>query len=513
MASLNELLSLVQGASPEDKQLIEKAYNFALNAHKDHKRYSGEPYFNHLFETAKILAEIGMGPRAIAAGLLHDSIEDANVAPETIEKEFGSEILFLIQGVTKLGQLRYRGEDRHIESLRKLFVAMGQDIRVIIIKLADRLHNMRTLSFVPVEKRQRIALETLEVYSPIAYRLGIRKINRELENLAFPYAYPKEYEEIKKDFKQKHEENQRQLEKFMKSLKKALAKEGLTSIQTDFRVKSLYSLYQKYLRKQKDFEKIYDVQALRIVVPTVADCYKALGIIHGNWRPLPGRIKDYIAFPKPNGYRSIHTTIFTGDGHIIEAQIRTEEMHHESEFGITSHMAYKDSERGRRETETLNPFLWIKRLLPTAIQFNKASNLSSAAVDKSKYSDIPKWIKELAEYQSKAAAENEFMDNLKSDFFEHRVFVFTPKGDVVDLPADSSPIDFAYAIHSDIGDHIAGVKVNGKLVSLDNKLQNGDIIEILTRESAKPTQKWLDIARTAAAKKKIKLAIETATKN
>ncbi len=509
MPSTNEILNLASNISPEGKALIEKAYTFAQTAHKDHKRFSGEPYFNHLFETAKILAELGQDAQTISAGLLHDSIEDVNVLPETIEKEFGPEILFLVQGVTKLGQLRYRGEDRHVESLRKLFVAMAQDVRVVIIKLADRLHNVRTLQYVPEEKRKRIALETLEVYGPIAYRLGIRKINRELENLAFPYAFPEEYIEIKELLGRKHKENQKQLEKFVKTLKKEFAKNDLIKIQTDFRVKSLYSLYKKYLRKEKDFEKIYDVQALRVIVPTMADCYKALGIIHGNWRPLPGRIKDYIAFPKPNGYQSIHTTIFTGDGQIIEIQIRTEEMHEKSEMGIASHFGYKNEHISKKDLgEFFSPLAWIKKLIPARIQFGKNPESENTGPNVAPYSSPPIWVKELAEHQSKASASGEFMDNLRSDFFGHRIFVFTPRGDVVDLPLNSTPIDFAFAIHSDIGYHISGVKVNGKLVTLDTMLSNGDIIEIITKDSSKPTKKWVDIAKTASAKRKIKAFLE-----
>lgn len=509
MPSTAEILNLSSNIPPEGKQLIEKAYSFAQNAHKDHKRFSGEPYFNHLFETAKILAELGQDAETISAGLLHDSIEDVNVTPETLEKEFGAEVLFLVQGVTKLGQLRYRGEDRHVESLRKLFVAMAQDVRVVIIKLADRLHNVRTLQFVPEDKRKRIAMETLEVYGPIAYRLGIRKINRELENLAFPFAFPEEYLEIKELLGRKHKENQKQLERFVKTLKKEFAKNDLIKIQTDFRVKSLYSLYKKYLRKEKDFEKIYDVQALRIVVPTMPDCYKALGIIHGNWRPLPGRIKDYIAFPKPNGYQSIHTTIFTGDGQIIEIQIRTEEMHEKSEMGIASHFSYKNENIAKKDGgEFFNPLTWIKKLIPAKIQFGIANTRPDSVAKDQPYSSPPKWVKELAELQAKASEKDEFMDNLRSDFFGHRIFVFTPKGDVVDLPMGSTPIDFAYAIHTDIGHHISGVKVNGKMVTLDTELSNGDIIEIITKDSSKPTKKWVDMAKTASAKRKIKAFLE-----
>src|SRR3989344_7644850 len=314
MATVKDIINKMDSPTKEDIALVTRAYQFAENAHKDHKRYSGEPYFIHLFETGKTLAELGMDPETIAAGLLHDSIEDVGVKEEDIEKEFGKEILFLIQGVTKLGTLKYRGATRHVESLRKLFVAMADDIRVIIIKLVDRLHNMRTLEHVPTHKQKRIAQETLEVYAQLAYRLGIGKIKGELEDLAFPYVYPKEYEEITKVRDTKKEVSMTYLKKVHERLLKKLKEEKVEVIESDYRVKHLYSLFRKLREKQMDIDKINDIAALRIVVPTISDCYRVLGLIHGFWRPLPGRIKDYIAFPKPNGYRSLHTTVFTGDG-------------------------------------------------------------------------------------------------------------------------------------------------------------------------------------------------------
>lgn len=493
---VKEIISRMENPSKEDTDLIKRAFDFAQTAHKDHKRYSGEPYFVHLFATAKNLAELGMGATTIAAGLLHDTLEDVGIKEEVVEKEFGGEILFLIQGVTKLGKLKYRGAKRHTESLRKLFVAMSQDIRVLIIKLTDRLHNMKTLEHVPPQKQRRIALETLEIYAPLAYRLGMRKLNRELEDSAFPYVYPDEYKKTKDILKKKDKETGEHLEKALNNIKKGLAKEGVRNFHTDYRMKGLYSLYKKLVRKDMDIEKVYDISAIRIVVPTVADCYKVLGIIHGVSRPLPGRIKDYIAFPKPNGYRSIHTTIFTGDGGILEIQIRTEEMHREAEYGIASHLSYKEGGK-----KTLSPnILWIMGLLrPTR-------SLTARKNDKEKFIDVPQWIKHLAEAEL-SNEPDEYIENLKSDFFGHRVFVFTPKGDVVDLPAESSPVDFAYAIHSDIGNHISGVKVNGKLVSLDTRLKNGDIVEIITKEKSKPSRKWLDLAKTTEARRHIRSAL------
>lgn len=501
--SSKEIIQEMYSPSKEDITLVEKAYKFAEEAHKDQKRYSGEPYFVHLKATAKNLATLGMDGKTIAAGLLHDTIEDAKASPEAIEREFGKEILFLIEGVTKLGHLKYRGVERHIESLRKLFVAMAQDIRVLIIKLTDRLHNMETLEHVPKEKQHRIALETLEVYAPLAYRLGMRRLNRELEDLAFPYVYPDEFKLTKKLLKEKDRETQENLQKTVNNVKKELAKAGFRNFKTDFRIKGLYSLFKKLERKEMDIDKVYDLSAIRIVVPTEADCYKVLGIIHGNWRPLPGRIKDYIAFPKPNGYRSLHTTIFTGDGSIVEIQIRTEEMHRESEFGIAAHASYKEGIIKR----FINPnLLWIAKLL-----FPKKDNENETPSDVSKLlnGSAPDWIKRLAEEQQDEDDHGEFLENLKQDFFEQRVFVFTPKGDVIDLPIHSSPIDFAYAIHSDVGNHMSGAKVNGKLVSLDTELQNGDIVDIITKESAKPSKKWLDFTRTVMAKRHIRSYLGT----
>ncbi len=491
--TVKDITTRMDSPTKADVELIAKAFAFAKEAHKEHKRYSGEPYFVHLFETAKNLAELGMGATTIAAGLLHDTLEDVGVTAETIEKEFGAEILFLIQGVTKLGKLKYRGAKRHTESLRKLFVAMSQDIRVLIIKLTDRLHNMETLSHVPQHKQKRIALETLEIYAPLAYRLGMRKLNRELEDLAFPYVFPDEYKKTHEILKQKSRETNDHLEKVLNSIKKSLAKEKILNFRTDYRLKGLYSLYKKLVRKEMDIERVYDISAIRIIVPTISDCYKVLGIIHGSWRPLPGRIKDYIAFPKPNGYRSIHTTIFTGDGGILEIQIRTEEMHKEAEFGIASHLSYKE-EYGKNG---VNPnLLWIMNLLRPQI-------FGSKKPDHEKFIDVPQWIKHLAEAEL-SHEPDEYIENLKTDFFGHRIFVFTPKGDVVDLPLESSPIDFAYAIHSDIGNHINGVKVNGKLVTLDSKLRNGDRVEIITKDKSKPSRKWLDIAKTTEARRHIR---------
>ncbi len=498
----------MDNSSEEDKEVVRHAYTFAEEAHRDHLRLSGEPYFSHLSETAKILAEYGMGASTVAAGLLHDTIEDIGTAPKVIEKEFNSEILFLVEGVTKLGKLQYHGADRHNESMRKLFVAMAQDIRVLMIKLADRLHNMRTLIHVPAEKRKRIASETLEIYAPIAYRLGIRKLSRELEDLSFPYVYPKEYEKLQKEVKIQHEENLQSLEKFLKSLKKTLAKENVTYIRTEYRVKGLFSLYKKLQGKKRHLEEVTDILALRVIVPTIADCYQALGVIHGTYRPLPGRIKDYIAFPKPNGYQALHTTVFTGDGNVVEVQIKTEEMYLHSEYGIASHISYKEGNKKGAKGEN---FSWLRQLLPKQ-NFKEVIDWKSVPIFSSKFEDIPHWIKDLVKHQGNVTDNEKLKEDLRSDFFQYRIFVFTPEGDVVDLPKDSTPVDFAYSIHSDIGNHMSGAKVNGKLVSLDTVLLGGDVVEIVTRPNNKPTAKWLEYAKTTGAKRHIRIAVQKSRK-
>jgi GTP pyrophosphokinase len=475
--TVENLISALHSPTEADIALIKKAYDFAVRAHGEQKRFSGEPYFIHCFAVAMNLASFRMETKVIVAGLLHDTLEDANVTPKEFEALFGKEILFLVEGVTKLGKLKYHGEQRHVESLRKFFIATTRDVRVLIIKLADRLHNVSTLQYVPPEKRQRIAQETLEIYAPLAYRMGMGIIRHKLEELAFPYAYPEEYKTVKLLMKDKEEEIRKRLEKFYRSLKKEIAQAGYKQFRTSNRMKGTYSLHKKLIEKKMDFAKIYDLMAIRVIVPTVADCYGILGVVHANWRPLPGRIKDYIAFPKPNGYQSLHTTVFTGDGGIIEVQIRTEEMHREAEYGVASHLGYKEG----------------------------------ITQKKTRLEDIGKkyaWFKQLVELQENVSQTGEFLEHLKVDFFENRVFLFTPKGDVIDLPEDSSPIDFAYAIHSEIGDHVSGARVNGKFVSIDTGLHNGDIVEIETKKSVSPTRKWLESARTTLAKRHIRMALQ-----
>jgi GTP pyrophosphokinase len=474
--SAEEIIALMRTSSASDRALVEKAYAFAAQAHAHQNRYSGEPYFTHVAFVAKNLASIKMDATTIAAGLLHDTIEDAEILPEIIEKEFGREVSFLVFGVTKLGKLKYHGVERHVESLRKFFVAMSSDIRVLLIKLADRLHNIQTLEHVPEGKRKRIALETLEVHARLADRLGMGKWKSLFEDAAFVYAYPKEYMEVSSLIKTKRVADEKYAEKMYRSIQKELVGNGMKTARAKYRVKNLYSLWKKLIRKGMDPTKVYDILALRVIVDSVEDCYRALGIIHKHWRPVPGRIKDYIAVEKPNGYRSLHTTIFRGDGGVVEIQIRTREMHEEAQYGIASHLIYKEGD-SRHNT----------------LQKNVA------------------WVKELVDFQKHAMKSKEFMEHLKMDFFKNRVFVFTPKGDVIDLPDESTAIDFAYAIHSNIGNHVAGVKINHKLVTLDTKLKNGDIIEIETKENAAPKRKWLDYSKTTLAKRHIRTHLETSS--
>lgn len=495
--------------SPEDVAFVEKAYEYSKKAHENQMRYSGEPYFIHSAATAKILAEYGMDAVTVAAGLLHDAIEDARVSREDMEREFGKELLFVVDGVTKLGTHKYHGAERHAESLRRLLVATASDIRVLIVKLADRYHNMRTLEHVPEHKRRRIALETLEIYAPIADRLGMGKIKRELEDLAFPYVDPDATSHTAEMRKLKTQETEDGLSRVQKNLQHEFAKKGMKFFRTDIRMKGLWSLHQKLKRKHNDINLIHDIAALRIVVPTIDDCYVTLGLVHSLYKPLPGEFKDYIAFPKPNGYQSLHTTVMTPEAGIVEIQIRTEEMHRLAQFGIASHMSYKqlgkrieklDKDVQRNRFSSLS-FSWVRSLIPSLMKVTGENRDGKSAVK------IPLWLAELAEAHTEVAGSKEFVEGLKEDFFSHRIFVFTPKGDVIDLPAESTPIDFAYAIHSDLGNHLQGAKVNGKLVSFDTPLGNGKMVEIIRRDSAHPSSKWLEIARTSLARRHIRAAL------
>ncbi|MFA5998023.1 MAG: HD domain-containing protein [Candidatus Paceibacterota bacterium] len=511
MTTVKEIIGEMSGATPEDIAFVGKAYEYSKKAHEGQTRYSGEPYFIHAAATAKVLAEYGMDATTIAAGLLHDAVEDGRVSREEMEKEFGEELLFIVDGVTKLGTHKYRGAERHAESLRRLLVATASDIRVLIVKLADRYHNMQTLEHVPAHKRGRIALETLEIYAPIADRLGMGKMKRDLEDLAFPFVDPDAARHTAEVRKLKTQETESGLAKVQKDILRELGTKGMTAFRSDIRMKGLWSLHKKLERKNDDITLIHDIAALRLIVPTIEDCYTTLGIVHALYRPLPGEFKDYIAFPKPNGYQSLHTTVVTPEAGIVEIQIRTEEMHRHAMFGIASHMSYKQLGKGVEKLEkgvqksrfSSLSFSWVRSLIPSLMKITKKEGEGQTrGVTK-----VPPWLAELADAHTEVAGSKEFVEGLKEDFFSHRVFVFTPKGDVIDLPAESTPIDFAYAIHSDLGDHLQGAKVNGKLVSFETTLGNGDVVEIVRRDSAHPSPKWLDFARTSLARRHIRSAL------
>lgn len=509
MTTAKEIVAEMTGASDADRVLVEKAYEYAKRAHEGQVRYSGEPYFIHPAATAKILAQYGLDAVTVASGLLHDAVEDGRVNRDEMEKEFGQELLFIVDGVTKLGTHKYHGAERHAESLRRLLVATASDIRVLIVKLADRYHNMQTLAHVPEHKRRRIALETIEIYAPIADRLGMGMMKRDLDDLAFPYIDPDAALHTAEVRKQKTQETEEGLAKVQKEIRQELGKKGLSAFRTDIRMKGLWSLHQKLRRKHDDISEIHDIAALRVIVHTIEECYTTLGLVHAMYKPLPGEFKDYIAFPKPNGYQSLHTTVVTPDAGIVEIQIRTEEMHKHAMFGIASHMSYKqlgkeveklDKELQKKRFSALS-FSWVRSLIPSLMRVAKRKDGARETIQ------IPLWLAELADAHAEITGSEEFVEGLKEDFFSHRVFVFTPKGDVIDLPVDSTPLDFAYAIHSDLGDHLQGAKVNGKLVSFDTRLGNGEVVEIIRRESAHPSPKWLEIARTSLARRHIRAAL------
>ncbi len=511
MHTAKDIINELHKPTEEERKLITKAFSYTESAHEGHKRYSGEPYINHPAAVAYKLAAMGMTPVTICAGLLHDTIEDTPITSDDIRNEFGEEILFLVEGVTKLSSVRYYGTDRHNESLRKLFVATSQDIRVLIIKLTDRLHNMETLHHVPEEKQTRIARETLEIYVPVAHRLGMGKIRKELEDLAFPFVYPEDAKRVEELLKEHFPNAEEILEKERKVLQKKLVDAGLTEFKTSFRVKGKCSLYHKFKRKEWNPDRIYDLLAMRVIVSSVEDCYRTLGAAHDLWRPLPKRIKDYIAFPKPNGYQSIHTTVTTKNGTILEIQIRTTKMHQAAEFGVASHILYKPP----TVTGTHRPSV-LSALIPNLfLPSNKQTSSDSKhdiheLANTPPHKKIPRWISEIGNTYNQESdnSTSEFVADAESDFFSNRIFVFTPTGDVIDMPVGATPVDFAYAIHSEIGDHTASAKVNQKMSPLDTELKNGDMIEIETKKSANPSPKWLRFAKTSLARKHIKLATE-----
>lgn len=498
--------------STPDSLLVEKAFKFAEEAHRGQKRLSGQDYIFHPLKVAQTLKKMGLDSKTVAAGLLHDVPDDTLKTLEDIEKEFGKEIAFLVEGVSKLGKLRYPKEELEIksieirkerpidlraENLRKMFFAMAEDLRVILIKLADRLDNMETLNFLPSTKQQRIALETLEIFAPLADRLGIGEIKAQLEDLAFPYLYPKEYEWLIKNVKEKYEEREKHLKKIKSLLTKLLKKEGIQPLSIHSRPKHYWSLYQKLLKHEMNFERIHDLIALRIIVEDVKNCYAVLGIIHKFWKPLPGRIKDYIAFPKPNGYQALHTTCFSFGGQIIEIQIKTKKMHEEAEYGVAAHWAMKEGVDLKREKKR---FAWVRQLRNWRRKILKSKKRINLEAQKKKFA----WVQELKDWQAKVSDSEDFLKGLKIDFFKNRIFVFTPKGDIIDLPDGASPVDFAYAVHTEIGHHCAGAKINSKIAPLSQQLKNGDIVEIIVDKKRGPSRDWLEFVKTNLARSRIK---------
>jgi len=494
-----------------DRELILRAYRVAEKAHEGQKRASGEPYINHCVAVANILAEMRITPEVVAAGLLHDTVEDTDLTLKDIRQDFGDEIAMLVDGVTKLTQLprvsrgdqhpedeareaaerelaerrgrldpeteaeqlqRSRRYDMVSETLRKTVLAMGDDVRVVLIKLADRLHNMRTLGFMPEHKRRRIAQQTLDIFAPLANRLGIWQIKWELEDLAFRHVNPQKYREIAELLAERRSAREEQMKEIRANLEKILSQNGIQA-EISARPKHIYSIYRKMVRKQVPFDMVYDVRGVRIIVPDIPTCYSTLGVIHTRWRPIPREFDDYIANPKDNFYRSLHTAVIYDDGKTLEVQIRTPEMHQNAEYGIAAHWRYK--ENGTRDEE------YEKRII---------------------------WLRSLMEWRQDVDDAREFVDGMKTDVFEDRVYVFTPRGDIIDLPAGSTPIDFAYHVHTDIGHRCRGAKVNGKLVSLDTELKTGDKVEILTAKHGGPSRDWLNpnlgLVKTQRARAKIR---------
>lgn len=471
-----EYKKLLPKFSDKDLKFIEMGFELAAFSHQGQKRVSGEDYITHPIEVSLKIAEIGLGPKAIIAALLHDIVEDSPTDLKTIRKKFGEEVAFLVNALTKVNAIRLQSDEKTTESARKMFLAVAQDIRVVIIKLLDRLHNMQTLSALNEEDQKRISLETLEIYSPIAERLGMGDLKAKLEDLSFQYAYPEEYAWIKEEIKERMPKREKYLEIVIPLVKREMGKEGIGIMDIHWRAKHYYSLWKKLLRYDMDWNLIVDLVAVRIVVGSIEDCYATLGVLHKLWKPLPGRIKDYIALPKQNGYQSLHTTIFCVNNVITEFQIRTPEMHNKAESGIAAHWAWEMAGKPVSGTKLQSSkFNWVKQLREWHKAFDK--NLSS---DKS------------------------FLESLKIDFFKDRVFVLTPKGDVIDLPEGATPIDFAYSIHSEIGSHMAGAKVNGRIVPFSHQLVSGDIVEIIIQKNKKPSSEWLLNAKTSLAKGRIR---------
>jgi GTP diphosphokinase / guanosine-3',5'-bis(diphosphate) 3'-diphosphatase len=477
---IEEIIEITRRLNPkmtiDQEKLIWNAFSFASLAHTGQTRLSGEDYIVHSISTAKLLAEMHLDPTTIAAGLLHDVPEDTETTLDELKIKFGKEMAQIVEGITKLSKVKYRGIERYAENLRKMFVAMAKDIRTVVIKFSDRIHNLQTLKYQPPQKALRIAKESMEIYAPIADRLGMGEIKSMLEDLSFPYIHPKEYAWVKSITKDSLKHKEKIIEKAKKKLAKELEKNNIEFISISSRVKSIFSIYEKLMARDRNLDRIYDLVAMRVIVKTEKDCYAALGIIHTIWTPLKGRIKDYIAQPKPNNYQSLHTTLFTGKGEVIEIQIRTQEMHDLAEFGIAAHWHYSTSKAGT---------------IPD---------------------NYREWINNLVDWQKDVRDSEKYLDDLqkvKLDFFKNRIFVFTPEGDVIDLPENATPIDFAYTIHTDLGNRCVEVLINRTIANLDSKLKNGDVVDIISNKSRRwPNPDWLDFVKTDQARSKIKTALK-----
>lgn len=473
---LKECLA-TEGQTPDDctgASLISRAFKFAYNLHQGQFRASGEAYIAHPVAVAGLLRDLGGSAAMIAAGFLHDIIEDTAITAEDLEKEFGSEVQQLVEGVTKLSKFSFSSKtDRQAENFRRMFLAMAQDIRVIVVKLADRLHNMRTLEYLAEDKRRRIAKETRDVFAPLASRLGIWRFKWELEDLAFKYLEPEEYRRMQQFVAEKRAIREAQLEEAIAILRDKLGQIGLSYHEISGRPKHLFSIYQKMARQQKEFHEIYDIAAIRVIVETNDECYRALAVVHDCFRPVPGRFKDYIGLPKPNRYQSLHTVVIGLGGRPLEVQLRTLEMHHVAEYGIAAHWKYKESG-------------------------NSLNNQWSTGDEKFN------WLRQLIDWQNDLKDAQEYLDSIKDNLFDNEVYVFTPQGDVVSLTQGATTVDFAYRIHTEVGNHCAGARVNARMVPLSSTLKNGDIVEILTQKNAHPSLDWLDFATTPSARNRIR---------
>jgi GTP pyrophosphokinase len=471
MIRFEDLIEKVRTSNPDaDVELLRRAYVFSAYEHKGQVRHSGEPYLVHPLQVADLLAEMKLDVVAIAAGLLHDIVEDTQTSIDRIKELFGPDIAHVVEGVTKLGAIQFSSsEERQPENFRKMLLAMVDDIRVILVKLADRLHNMRTLHHLPEERRVKIAQETRDIYAPIANRLGMSKVKNELEELAFKYLEPKAYELLREQVEARRRATEGLIEELTKQVSAKLAEAQVPVIHVDGRIKRLFSIHQKLNRQKIDLDQVYDFMALRIVTNSIKDCYAALGIIHQTWSPVPGRIKDFIAMPRPNGYQSLHTSVISDRGFPFEVQIRTAEMHRVAEEGIAAHWKYKEGRHGADRDEQY--FLWLRQLL---------------------------------EFQQEVRDPQEFLQNLKIELYPEEVYIFTPAGEVKALPRDATPVDFAYAIHTDVGHRCVGARVNGKMVPLRTRLRNGDIVQVMTAPGHHPSRDWLNFVVTSRARNKIK---------